>query len=68
VHRGLTEAEQIMLRQLIDNAGIGMVLATIADICGKRAEDIATDNASLARRWDKISIEIDGAIQHAVGL
>jgi hypothetical protein len=68
--RDLTYDEQRQIEALIDAAGAAAVLVAVANICGEKAEHIASNwqDANLAKRWTKLGGKVDDIVLHAVGL
>jgi hypothetical protein len=67
---GFTEQEALDLETLIDRRGIEQVLQQISEICGAKAEHIASNwqDAALARRWRWVEGAVGVAPTKAGGL
>ena len=66
----LTEQQLTDLEALIDSRGIDQVLMAISEICGDKAEHIATNwqDAVLAKRWATIEGAVGVIVPKATGL
>lgn len=55
MNRILLDTDKTELEAMIDFAGLASVLLAIADICGQKAEHVATQwqDTALAKRWDR---------------
>jgi hypothetical protein len=64
------KADEEMIERLIDKVGICIFLQTIAYICDQKSEHIAVNwqDASLAKRWDKVADKINIAAENAFNL
>jgi hypothetical protein len=67
---GFTEQEAYDLENLIDKRGIQMVLQQISEICGFKAEHIASNwqDTLLAKRWATVEGAVGVASTKAEGL
>jgi hypothetical protein len=67
---GFTEQEAHDLETLIDRRGVEQVLQQISEICGAKAEHIASNwqDAGLARRWATVEGAVGIASTKATGL
>ena len=67
---GFTEQEVYDLEGLIDRRGIEQVLQQISEICGWKAEHVATNwqDTSLAKRWLTVEGAVGCASTKATGL
>jgi hypothetical protein len=66
----LSEQQLTDLEALIDSRGIDQVLMAVSEICGHKAEHIATNwqDASLAKRWANLEGAVDVIVTQAGGL
>jgi hypothetical protein len=67
---GFTEQELHDLERLVDRRGIEQVLQQISELCGAKAEHIASNwqDAALARRWCTVEGAVGVASTKATGL
>jgi len=70
MQRDLTPYELEQLESLIDSAGLNSVLMALSEICGAKAEHIATNwqDAHLAKRWATLCGAIGCIVPSAGGL
>jgi hypothetical protein len=64
------QASMQSLEAMIDKYGIDCVIRSVADICGAKAEHIATNwqDASLAKRWAAVEAKLQACVYGALGL
>jgi hypothetical protein len=62
--------DAVLIECMIDHHGISWMLATISEICGEKAEHIATawQDAHLAKRWATLQGAVGVIVPKAVGL
>jgi hypothetical protein len=64
----MTYQEQV--ERLIDEQGLETMLSTVSEICGAKAEHIATSwqDTGLAKRWDRMATLLGLQLSQAAGL
>jgi hypothetical protein len=68
--RDLHNSEKVDLEMLIDKVGIESVLMALSEICGEKADHIATtwQDATLAKRWATLEGAVGCIVPKAFGL
>jgi hypothetical protein len=66
----LDQNDCLAFERLIDSAGLAAVLSALSDICGQKAEHVATNwqDTTLAKRWEGMASAISDLLVEAAGL